>query len=98
MMDNLLITQIKCQLIIHQLTCPSMDNLWEDDGPKPPSMAVAAALLRQVEGLRESLLPPLRSESQSMPLYTKIRSLINTLQELRSFTSIVRSLQSRQWH
>ncbi|KAI1734295.1 hypothetical protein F4680DRAFT_438896 [Xylaria scruposa] len=61
-MDNLLITQIKCQLITYQLTCPSMDDLWGEDCLKSPSVAVATALLAQVESLQQSLLPPLRSE------------------------------------
>ncbi|KAJ3576920.1 hypothetical protein NPX13_g3552 [Xylaria arbuscula] len=62
-MDRLLITQVKCQLLTHQLTCPSMNDLWEEDGLRPPSMAVATALLEKVEGIRGNLPPSLRSEN-----------------------------------
>lgn len=65
-MDSLLITQIKCQLITHQLTRPT-DDSWGDDGPKSPSAIVTAALLSQVEDLQRTLPPLLRSESQSLP-------------------------------
>ncbi|KAI1198256.1 hypothetical protein F5X97DRAFT_299831 [Nemania serpens] len=60
-MDSLLITQIKCQLITHQLTRPT-DDSWGDDGPKSPSAIVTAALLSQVEDLQRTLPPLLRSE------------------------------------
>ncbi|KAI1112125.1 hypothetical protein F5Y14DRAFT_283342 [Nemania sp. NC0429] len=60
-MDSLLITQIKCQLITHQVTYPK-DDLWGEDSPTSPSEIVAAALLGQVEDLQRSLPPLLRSE------------------------------------
>lgn len=69
-MDSLLITQIKCQLITHQLTCPT-DDSWEDDGPTSPSVVVAKTLLGQVEDLQRTLPPHLRSESPFLPPFMR---------------------------
>ncbi|KAI0113647.1 hypothetical protein GGR51DRAFT_506152 [Nemania sp. FL0031] len=62
MMDILLVTQVKCQLITHQLTCPSIDDEWGEDGLKTPSAVITAALLRQLEDVWRDLPPPLHSD------------------------------------
>ncbi|KAI1177059.1 hypothetical protein F4777DRAFT_543582 [Nemania sp. FL0916] len=61
-MDQLLVTQIRCQLITHQLTCPRTEDSWREEDPKLPSAALTTALLRQIEDLRQGSLPLLRSE------------------------------------
>lgn len=96
-MDILLITQIKCQLITHQLTCPSTDDLLAEDVPKSPSVVVTAALLKQVEDLQRDLPPALASESKYVPLDAIFPCLIAELQKLRSFISIARSSRSNRW-
>ncbi|KAI0873121.1 hypothetical protein GGS24DRAFT_464915 [Hypoxylon argillaceum] len=78
-MDTLLITQIKCQLITHQLTCPPTDDLWAEDGPKLPSVVVAAALLKQVEDLRRDLPPSLASEKTAQFYINNAKLTIQSL-------------------
>ncbi|KAI1120721.1 hypothetical protein F5Y10DRAFT_272806 [Nemania abortiva] len=97
MMDILLITQIKCQLITHQLTCPSMVDSWEEDGLKSPSVTVATALIGQIEVLRQSLPPPLGSE-RAVQFYLSsakltIQALVvnrPTVQDHANFTQLQR--------
>ncbi|KAI1099756.1 hypothetical protein F4804DRAFT_73532 [Jackrogersella minutella] len=60
-LDIHLVTQIKCQLIKNQITCPSSDETARVETPKAPSVALSTALLRQLNDIRQSLPTDIQS-------------------------------------
>ncbi|KAI3323024.1 hypothetical protein HD806DRAFT_535520 [Xylariaceae sp. AK1471] len=62
MMDHLLVTQVKCQLLTKQLACVSTDESLEEEDSKSPSAVLTAALLGQLEDVWRNLPALIRSE------------------------------------
>ncbi len=63
-LDLLLATQVKCQIITNQLTCPSSDGPVQGECAGPPSTALASAMLAKLADIRQNLLAQSQSESK----------------------------------
>ncbi|KAI1381383.1 hypothetical protein F4677DRAFT_402845 [Hypoxylon crocopeplum] len=61
-LDMLLATQVKCQIITNQLTCPSPGEFMGGESSKAPSAVLVAALLGQLSDIRQNLPAQLESE------------------------------------
>ncbi|KAI2617419.1 hypothetical protein GGR54DRAFT_641069 [Hypoxylon sp. NC1633] len=64
-LDILLATQIKCQIITNQLSCPPAGELLGGDSSRAPWIFLTAALLRQLDDIRQNLPAQVESESST---------------------------------
>lgn len=74
-MDLVLVTQVKCQLITHQLDDSSTLQPSLSGTTKSPSLILIHSLLRQLDGIKDATSPSFQSNGKSLS-HTLVRLLI----------------------